>query len=64
VNGEALPVSSFPFHAPGMIFMKRLSAKLTYANVISMLCFILLVGGGTAFAATALLPKSSVGASN
>jgi hypothetical protein len=42
--------------------MKRLSAKLTYANVISTLCLILLVGGGTAFAATVMLPKNSVGA--
>ena len=41
--------------------MKRLSAKLTYANVISTLCLILLVGGGTAYAATKMLPKNSVG---
>ena len=41
--------------------MKRLSGKLTYANVISTLCLILLVGGGTAYAASGLLPKNSVG---
>jgi hypothetical protein len=41
--------------------MKRLSAKLTYANVISTFCLILLLGGGTAYAATEMLPKNSVG---
>jgi hypothetical protein len=41
--------------------MKRLSAKLTYANVISTLCLVLVVGGGTAYAATEMLPASSVG---
>jgi hypothetical protein len=41
--------------------MKRLSAKLTYSNVISTLCLVLLVGGGTAYAATEMLPKNSVG---
>jgi hypothetical protein len=41
--------------------MKRLSAKLTYANVISTLCLVLVVGGGTAYAATKMLPKNSVG---
>jgi hypothetical protein len=41
--------------------MKRLSAKLTYANVISTLCLVLLVGGGTAYAAAEMLPKNSVG---
>jgi hypothetical protein len=40
--------------------MKRLSSKLTYANVISTLCLFLLVGGGTAFAASHL-GKNSVG---
>jgi hypothetical protein len=40
--------------------MERLRNKLTYANVISTLCLCLLVGGGTAFAATQL-PKNSVG---
>lgn len=42
--------------------MKRLRSKLTYANVISTLCLCLLVGGGTAFAASRMLPKNSVGA--
>lgn len=41
--------------------MRRLRTKLTYANVISTLCLILLVAGGTAYAATRL-PKNSVGA--
>jgi Collagen triple helix repeat (20 copies) len=41
--------------------MKRLSGKLTYANVISTLCLVLLVGGGTAYAATEMLPANSVG---
>lgn len=40
--------------------MKRLRSKLTYANVISTLCLILLVGGGTALAAGGL-EKESVG---
>jgi hypothetical protein len=42
--------------------MRRLSGKLTYANVISTLCLVLLVGGGTAYAAKQMLPKNSVGA--
>jgi hypothetical protein len=41
--------------------MKRLGGKLSYANVISTLCLVLLVGGGTAYAATQMLPKNSVG---
>jgi hypothetical protein len=41
--------------------MTRLRAKLTYSNVVSTLCLLLLVGGGTAWAATTL-PKNSVGA--
>jgi hypothetical protein len=40
--------------------MHRIRGKLTYANVISTLCLVLLVGGGTAFAATQL-EKESVG---
>jgi hypothetical protein len=39
---------------------KRFRARLTYSNVVSTLCLILLVGGGTAYAATQL-PKNSVG---
>jgi hypothetical protein len=42
--------------------MKRLRAQITYANVISTLCLVLLLGGGTAYAATQMLPKNSVGA--
>jgi hypothetical protein len=42
--------------------MKRLRGKLTYANIISTLCLVLLVGGGTAYAANEMLPKNSVGA--
>jgi hypothetical protein len=41
--------------------MRRLRGKLTYSNVISTLCLLLLLGGGTAYAATHL-PKNSVGA--
>lgn len=41
--------------------MKKLTAGLTYANVVSTLCLFLLLGGGAAFAATQL-PKNSVGA--
>ncbi|HEX3735455.1 MAG TPA: hypothetical protein VHU86_09920 [Solirubrobacterales bacterium] len=41
--------------------MTRLRAKLSYANVISTLCLLLLVGGGTAWAAATQLPKNSVG---
>jgi hypothetical protein len=41
--------------------MKRLRGNLTYSNVISTLCLILLVGGGTAYAANQLVPKNSVG---
>jgi hypothetical protein len=40
--------------------MKRIRAKITYANVISTLCLFLLVGGGAAWAAIHL-PKNSVG---
>jgi hypothetical protein len=40
--------------------MKRLSGKLTYANVISTLCLVLLLSGGTAYAASQL-GKESVG---
>jgi hypothetical protein len=40
--------------------MKRLSGKLTYSNVISTLCLVLLLGGGTAYAASQL-EKESVG---
>lgn len=42
--------------------MKRIRAKLTYSNVISTLCLVLLLGGGTAYAAKSMLPKNSVGA--
>jgi hypothetical protein len=41
--------------------LKRLSSKLTYANVISTLCLFLLLGGGAAFAADKLA-KNAVGA--
>ncbi len=40
--------------------MSRLPSKLTYSNVISTLCLILLLGGGTAYAASEL-GKESVG---
>lgn len=40
--------------------MRRLRGKLTYSNVISTVCLFLLLGGGTAFAASQL-GKESVG---
>jgi hypothetical protein len=40
--------------------MKRMRGNLTYSNVISTLCLVLLLGGGTAWAATRL-PGNSVG---
>lgn len=40
--------------------MQRFRAKLTYSNVISSVCLFLLLGGGTAFAASQL-GKESVG---
>ena len=40
--------------------MKRLGEKLTYANVVSTLCLVLILGGGAAYAATQL-KKNSVG---
>jgi hypothetical protein len=40
--------------------MKLLRGKLTYADVISTLCLVLVLGGGTAYAATQL-SKGSVG---
>ncbi|HTR74661.1 MAG TPA: hypothetical protein VMH33_05315 [Solirubrobacterales bacterium] len=40
--------------------MRRLRGKLTYSNVISTVCLFLLIGGGTAFAASQL-GKNSVG---
>ena len=41
--------------------MKRLRGKLTYANVMVTLLAFVVLGGGTAFATQALLPKDSVG---
>ena len=38
--------------------MRRIRAKLTYANVISTACLFLLVGGGSAYAASQLGRKS------
>jgi hypothetical protein len=40
--------------------MHRVRGKLTYSNVISTLCLVLLLGGGTAYAAAGL-DKNSVG---
>ena len=40
--------------------MKSLSSRLTYANVVSTLCLLLLVGGGAAYAASRL-GKNTVG---
>jgi hypothetical protein len=41
--------------------MSRIRQRLSYANVISTLCLFLLVGGGTAFAASQIA-KESIGA--
>ena len=41
--------------------MKRLSGKLTYANVVATLALFLVIAGGTAFAAKQMLPNNSVG---
>jgi hypothetical protein len=41
--------------------MKRLSARLTYADVVATLALFLVVAGGTAFAAKQMLPNNSVG---
>jgi hypothetical protein len=41
--------------------LKRLKGKLTYANVMATIAVFLVVGGGSAFAATQMLPKNSVG---
>lgn len=41
--------------------MHRIRGKLTYANVISTLCLMLVVGGGSAYATSKLLPRNSVG---
>ena len=41
--------------------MKRLRSNVTYANVVATLALFLAVAGGSAFAATQLLPKNSVG---
>jgi hypothetical protein len=40
--------------------MRRVTGRLTYANVVSTLCLFLVLAGGTAFAATQL-PGNSVG---
>src|SRR4051812_20626605 len=42
--------------------MKKLTNRLTYANVVSTLCLFLVLGGGAALAASVVLPKNSVGA--
>ncbi len=41
--------------------MHRIRGTFGYANVVSTLCLALLLGGGTAYAASQLLPKNSVG---
>jgi hypothetical protein len=41
--------------------MKHPRAKLTYANVVATLALFIALAGGTAFAATQMLPKNSVG---
>lgn len=41
--------------------MARLRTKLTYANVVATLALFVALAGGTAFAASQVLPKNSVG---
>jgi hypothetical protein len=41
--------------------LMRLRHKLTYANVVASLALALALAGGTAYAATQMLPKNSVG---
>jgi hypothetical protein len=41
--------------------MKRLRSKLTYSNVMVTVLALVVLGGGTAYAATQMLPKNSVG---
>jgi hypothetical protein len=41
--------------------MKHLRGKLTYANVVATLALFAALAGGTAFAASKVLPKNSVG---
>jgi hypothetical protein len=41
--------------------MHRLRGKLTYANVVATIALFVALAGGTAFAATQMLPKNSVG---
>lgn len=41
--------------------MKSVRKRLTYANVMSSIAVFLVLAGGTAFAATQMLPKNSVG---
>jgi hypothetical protein len=41
--------------------LKDLRQKLTYANVMATIAVFLVVGGGTAFAASQMLPNNSVG---
>jgi hypothetical protein len=41
--------------------MHRIRGTFRYANVVSTFCLVLLLGGGTAYAASQLVPKQSVG---
>jgi hypothetical protein len=41
--------------------VKKLTGRLSYANVVSTICLFLLLGGGGALAAKVVLPKNSVG---
>ena len=52
---------SSPSNLSEGIQLKRLRGKLTYSNVmVTVLAFVVLAGG-TAYAATEMLPKNSVG---
>jgi hypothetical protein len=41
--------------------MNRFRGKITYSNVMVTVLAVLVIGGGTAYAATEMLPKNSVG---
>ena len=42
--------------------MRKLRSRLSYSNVMVTILALIVLGGGTAYAATSMLPKNSVGA--
>jgi hypothetical protein len=57
---KALGLADHPTPSTEEIALRKLSGKLTYANVVSTLCLFLLLGGGAAVAASSL-GKNTVG---